>query len=455
MGQAQGKQDVIKAVKTLLQTQGIGLKKRAIEQFTDAIETVFPWFAEEGVVDEQHWNLLGKDLNAYLQKNGPESLPVITFSLWSLIKETLAQQKDKTLLQGALSFLQEKIEAARSQSSQRGDEEVDEPPQSPRKEEPSFPWAPPSELSPLHTEVLELKQQITQQSQSIKPSPSAFLKSGVNKSLYPEKGVEQVIREAVQRGEPGADQLLGALPVEEFMEQGQAMRRHHPVPFKILKDLKAACDAYGPTAPYTRTLLDSLAQTVLAPADWKTIARACLSGADYLLWRSEFFDQCRHTARLNAQGGNDNWDSDMLAGQGAYEDIQQQVRQPIAVFQQTAAAARRAWNILPTKGAKIGESLSKTVQGPDEPYSEFVNRLLQVAVKIFGDPQAGLDFVTQLAYENANIPCKQAIRPYRKRTDLDGYIKICIYQSILYTGSSDGRCLAGNVITGISPKDNN
>lgn len=115
----------------------------------------------------------------------------------------------------------------------------------------------------------------------------------------------------------------------------------------------------------------------------------------------------------------------MLAGEGAYEDILAQTVQPVAVFQRTPVAVRRAWTTLPSKGAKMGESLSTTIQGPDEPYADFVNRLLQVAGKIFGDPQAGMGFVKQLAYENANVPCKQAICPYRKKTNLDGYIELC------------------------------
>jgi hypothetical protein len=35
-------------------------------------------------------------------------------------------------------------------------------------------------------------------------------------------------------------------------------------------------------------------------------------------------------------------------------------------------------------------------------FKEFVDRLLKTASRIFGDPQVGVPFVTQLSYENTN-----------------------------------------------------
>ncbi|KAL6051778.1 hypothetical protein STEG23_032051 [Scotinomys teguina] len=48
-----------------------------------------------------------------------------------------------------------------------------------------------------------------------------------------------------------------------------------------------------------------------------------------------------------------------------------------------SAAAMRAWKALPNKAS--GEQLSKVIQGPSEPFSEFVDRLLQLAGKILGN----------------------------------------------------------------------
>jgi hypothetical protein len=47
-----------------------------------------------------------------------------------------------------------------------------------------------------------------------------------------------------------------------------------------------------------------------------------------------------------------------------------------------------------------------------------VERLLKAAGKIFGDPQAGISIVTQLAYENAIAACYVAMWPHKAKTDL-------------------------------------
>ena len=52
-------------------------------------------------------------------------------------------------------------------------------------------------------------------------------------------------------------------------------------------------------APFTKQLLENIAVEALLLADWKQIAKACLSGRDYLLWKTEFSKQCQATAEKN------------------------------------------------------------------------------------------------------------------------------------------------------------
>ncbi|KAL6094028.1 hypothetical protein STEG23_023473 [Scotinomys teguina] len=73
----------------------------------------------------------------------------------------------------------------------------------------------------------------------------------------------------------------------------------------------------------------------------------------------------------------------MLIGAGQYADLVAQIRYDPAVYAQISAAAMRAWKALPNKAS--GEQLSKVIQGPSEPFSEFVDCLLQLAGKIFGN----------------------------------------------------------------------
>ena len=53
-----------------------------------------------------------------------------------------------------------------------------------------------------------------------------------------------------------------------------------------------------------------------------------------------------------------------------------------------------AQNQLTTK-ADFSGNLSGIKQAPDEPFQEFVDTLLKEDGRIFGDPQAGILFVTQ------------------------------------------------------------
>lgn len=91
---------------------------------------------------------------------------------------------------------------------------------------------------------------------------------------------------------------------------------------------------------------------------------------------------------------------------------------------QIQAADTGAWRKLPVKGDP-GASLTGAKQGPDEPFADFVHRLMSPAGHVFGSAEAGVDPVKQLAYGNANPACQAAIRRYRKKTDLTGYICLC------------------------------
>lgn len=71
---------------------------------------------------------------------------------------------------------------------------------------------------------------------------------------------------------------------------------------------------------------------------------------------------------------------------------------------QVRELARRAWNVSPQKG-EFGHSLSKITQGPNEPFADFVNRLMEAAGNIFNTVEETMPLVCGLAYEQANKTC--------------------------------------------------
>ena len=70
--------------------------------------------------------------------------------------------------------------------------------------------------------------------------------------------------------------------------------------------------------------------------------------------------------------------------------------------------ALHAWKHLPASTRT--EDLAKIRQGADEPYADFVARLLQAVNRIISDGPSGEIIVKQLAFENANNICQAAIR---------------------------------------------
>ena len=72
---------------------------------------------------------------------------------------------------------------------------------------------------------------------------------------------------------------------------------------KMIKELKQACALYGPTALYTVSLVEALAARWMPPHDWKTVAKACLSGGQYVLWRAEYDDLAQKQANTNQKYG--------------------------------------------------------------------------------------------------------------------------------------------------------
>lgn len=161
----------------------------------------------------------------------------------------------------------------------------------------------------------------------------------------------------------------------------------------------------------------------LTPDDWTNMAKATLSGGQYLIWKTAWQECSSETAQRNATSGNPHWNIDMLMGGGQFVGQNNQIGYPPGVYVQIAAAATRAWKTIQGSGDLQGQ-LSKVLQGPNEPYADFVDRLLQVTRRIFGDVDQAMPLVKQLAYEQANKWCKEAIRPWKSK-DLITYIKVC------------------------------
>lgn len=205
---------------------------------------------------------------------------------------------------------------------------------------------------------------------------------------------------------------------------GPFEHKYRRLNLKHIKDLKSAVNNYGPTAPYTLAILEGLSDRWLTPNDWLTLARATLSGGDFVLWRTEFAENCRETAQRNAENRTSrSWTRDKLLGRPPYESNESQAAFPPGLLAQIQHAGLKAWRRLPPKGSPT-TSLAKIRQGPEEPYCEFISRLTDAAERVVGDSETDNAFVKHLAYENANPACQAALRAHRGGSLAD-YIKLC------------------------------
>ena len=82
----------------------------------------------------------------------------------------------------------------------------------------------------------------------------------------------------------------------------------------------------------------------------------------------------------------------MLLGDGPYEGQTNQICFHVGVYAQIVVAAHYAWGQLRVRG-DVGGSLASIWQSPDEPYQNFVDRLLIAASRIIGKSDTGSPFV--------------------------------------------------------------
>ena len=69
--------------------RGIKVKKASVQSFFTFVQEQCPWFPEEGSVNLDTWEKVGKQLKTYYTLHGPEKVPTDTFSLWNIIRDAL------------------------------------------------------------------------------------------------------------------------------------------------------------------------------------------------------------------------------------------------------------------------------------------------------------------------------------------------------------------------------
>ncbi|XP_032765025.1 igE-binding protein-like [Rattus rattus] len=210
-------------------------------------------------------------------------------------------------------------------------------------------------------------------------------------------------------------------PVFEAADGG---RVHAPVEYVQIKELAESVRNYGVSANFTIAQVERLANLAMTPGDWQTTVKDVLPNmGQYVEWKALWYDASQAQAKVNAiaEGNQRDWTLDLLTGQGQYAN--NQTNYDWGAYAQISAAAVKAWKALSKKG-ESGGHLTRIIQAPREPFSDFVARMMEAAGRIFGDPEQAMPLVEQLVYEQATQECRAAITP-RKSKGLQDWLRVC------------------------------
>lgn len=223
---------------------------------------------------------------------------------------------------------------------------------------------------------------------------------------------DQVWREARGLG------LSQAFPV---FQNNAGNRYHEPLDFKTVKNLAESVRAYGITVAFTVAMVEGLHRYAMTPGDWQSLVKACMNPGQYLDCKAYYLELANEQAARNRVAGNAAWDLDMLMGQGRFAN--QQTGYPQVVYEQINTLVTRAWKALSSRG-EVSGNLTKITQGPTEPFLDFVARMMEVAGRIFGDPDTAMPLVKQLVFEQCTKECRTAITSFKSK-GLEVWMKVC------------------------------
>lgn len=199
---------------------------------------------------------------------------------------------------------------------------------------------------------------------------------------------------------------------------------------KSLKELNNAVRNYGPNAPFTQFMLETLSGGgYLIPGEWLRVTRAVLFPGQFLAWKADFLDHCQTRAGIyhrDLRAPEAMWTFDKPTRQGKYVSEERQLRLPAGLLAQVREAALGTWRAVPSKGA-LTMPLTKVIQGAQEPFSEFVARLQEVAEKVLGPGEENNSLLKQITYENANSACKSMLKGQTKNKTLHELVKLSSY----------------------------
>lgn len=161
----------------------------------------------------------------------------------------------------------------------------------------------------------------------------------------------------------------------------------------------------------------------MIPIDCNALAKACLSPAQFLQFKSWWIDGAEIQSRQN-QTGEIDITKNQLLGDGEWINTENQSMMNRQAQDQLKRICLMGWEKIEMEG-KVPTSFQNIFQGPQEPYSEFIARLQDTIKKQVSNAQVADIILHIIVYDNANEDCKKAIGAQKGKTDAMGYLRLC------------------------------
>ncbi|XP_030897680.1 endogenous retrovirus group K member 5 Gag polyprotein-like [Leptonychotes weddellii] len=425
----------------MIEKRGVKVTHAQLARYLTFVENCGPWFPKDGSLNIRIWNKIGEEMQLYYSNHGPENVPVEAFSLWTLLRDMLdpmpssqalhkklwethnaAPAEETSLLQKSASHVLV-INEMKSEDEDKDNKTIEgRDDQLSSKDEVALE----EEAAKYHEQDWELFANATVPECGSVINLHRQLKVPQNKALICKKplppikniGFKGAIQEALRDG----DLTFKCFPVTFDDEWDES--QWEPLPYKVFRELKKAVSDYGSTSPYTMQLVEAIASRWMTPYDWHQTAKSCLPAGVYLLWKAEYEELAKQQIAINRKSGRRSITFDMLMGLEEWSQARDQLNLSKEALSQSSSLAVNAWRYLPAGEVKtIG--LSNIKQSPEEPYQDFLAKIIDAVEKTIPNDEAAQTIIKQLAFENANATCQTLIRPIRKTGTLNDFVKVC------------------------------
>ncbi|RMB94828.1 hypothetical protein DUI87_28631 [Hirundo rustica rustica] len=207
-----------------------------------------------------------------------------------------------------------------------------------------------------------------------------------------------------------------AMPVI-FSQQARGPRTWTAIPSHEIKELRKAIKDSGICSPYFKQLLKStLEGHTLTPNDCKNLAGVILTDSQYMLWEFKWRRLLTNILQMHRQ----STDVDLrtltmskLTGDPPDDQNDNQVNLPRTALDDIKKMACRAFVQIQPAGS-FEKAYNIISQDSSEPFTTFVDRVIQAAERQCGDDIARPIVIWDIIENNASPECKRAIKALGK-----------------------------------------